>query len=1112
MFKRSSLKRLITGKNASHSGSSKNLGPSSSGAASGGHSSTLFDEDPGIMSEVETAATGFRRGAKARSSLPIVRTPSKTQDRSLGLVFLQYRNETKRALLPNEITSMDTVKALFVRSFPRQLTMQYLDSRNVRIYAHDPNKDMFYELEDLRDVKDRTVLRIYEQDLTNGSWQPVGGVRPEHPQILHTQPPAYLDNDPSYFSEPEFESDFQNQHIHRGRKERASFGAGSHQQLPSSASQSQYYGTIIMPPAYRAQTMVRTSNGMTLVAGPNGTSHPPQPPERSKQLQGYSQTMPRGMSLATYGQLQAAGSPGKPNVIPQRAVSPDLVSKTPKDQITMTSNQPGAPPKPQRSFTALLGPGVRGPVPGVPQRAVMSPQSPSHGPFGRPLPDRPYSVAGQYPSPDRGRLVQADYSGYMSSPERRVPGTLPSHQAGPMGGSFDDPYDLYGSRPSSVAAVDDLARQRMESMERQIANLTGIVEQVLLPQAGPGPGSATAGRSGPTGADHKDKLSKPAPPPKPATLVGYRGNADGSSSLPSINLTHEMYTQLRQLRCKTKDLRSDCRNLRRLAQQQSMTAKETLKDTCNQIKNSLFFLNSSDPIENKLRIDRLRLSRDEETYRTDVSRLEKDLTDLEGHVEELRSNVINRRCRVNMTDVEGMALVLSRASKTVADLKLRYPLLQETLRSVMQHEMEVVVREEKFLKEEPDKLETALKRCKKLTGTLVTLKRLASVQEQRTSTSNLTHGHLEKAASADCNPELRENTSARTLDHQHTVIQVTPATPTLKTEPRENMLDALLDELQTFSKPLANQPARRSFDASVALAVEKTKKQVPLPPPRSSSRINDQAQQLMLISSLTAAALASATNAARSKPNSNQMALVRSNSEAGHLRPKSTPPEVSGDSKHRLPEQQNSIDSLEGHEVLAGLDGSVHPSTSTTSLSSVDSQGSQNGSRSRHQLLEDRHQELLRKQKLLQEQYSRLQLLSKGQIPKGLLNDLKKTGSESDIMSKSAIGVNNSGSLTQLNQAKQINNQVNHNNNIDGAIKQLPNGTGSTLYTSPPKVHVNGKKAAPAPPTNQISLIEKNCLPSNVNQISSSSSNSSSANNSSSKHVETQKIYETDIL
>ena len=69
----------------------------------------------------------------------------------LGLVFLQYGKETKRALLPNEITTIDTVRALFVRSFSHQLTMEYLsESANVRIYIHDANKDVFYELEDLR--------------------------------------------------------------------------------------------------------------------------------------------------------------------------------------------------------------------------------------------------------------------------------------------------------------------------------------------------------------------------------------------------------------------------------------------------------------------------------------------------------------------------------------------------------------------------------------------------------------------------------------------------------------------------------------------------------------------------------------------------------------------------------------------------------------------------------------------------------------------------------------------------------------------------------------------------------------------------------------------------
>ncbi|KAK6617353.1 hypothetical protein RUM43_014362 [Polyplax serrata] len=47
-------------------------------------SAMLYDDDPGIMSEAETSSTGFRRGGKQRSSLPVVRTPSKTLERPLG--------------------------------------------------------------------------------------------------------------------------------------------------------------------------------------------------------------------------------------------------------------------------------------------------------------------------------------------------------------------------------------------------------------------------------------------------------------------------------------------------------------------------------------------------------------------------------------------------------------------------------------------------------------------------------------------------------------------------------------------------------------------------------------------------------------------------------------------------------------------------------------------------------------------------------------------------------------------------------------------------------------------------------------------------------------------
>lgn len=92
---------------------------------------------------------------------------------------------------------------------------------------------------------------------------------------------------------------------------------------------------------------------------------------------------------------------------------------------------------------------------------------------------------------------------------------------------------------------------------------------------------------------------------------------------------------------------------------------------------------------------------------------------------------------------------------------------------------------------------------------------------------------------------------------------------------------------------------------------------------------------------------------------------------------------------------------------------------------------------SRQELLEQRHQELLHKQRQLQEQYTRLQQLStKRPISRGsgsggsFLSDLKKTGSESNIVSKMAATASaNSNDMTMIKMTTQNNNIANSNNN-----------------------------------------------------------------------------------
>ncbi|GIY10730.1 coiled-coil domain-containing protein AGAP005037 [Caerostris extrusa] len=763
-----------------------------------------YDEDPGIMSEVETSATGFRtirapktpriasfptlrQGRESAAPAPDRHTPwvspvspqLRHENLTLGLVFLQYRSETKRALLPNEITTLDTVKALFVRSFPKQLTMEYLDSPHIRVYIHDPAKDMFYELEDLRDIRDRSVLRIYEQEPNGEVYSTWEGAQ----LLLRTR----------------IRLEYQNQHIHRAKG-----GVG-------------YYGAA----GLSAYCPLATQ---TLPPGPYS------PPDRTKPPIAYAQTLPWGAHL-TY----APSGPPSPERRPKEILIPPGVMQ--------------APPKPQRSFqqggTLPIGKGIRctPPLPlgpafhtlprsGMPRPIVESRAPPfpryaperRHEPQGGYRPERPYS-AGAQPiytvSPERHyepTYRKSFEGGYLSSPERRYEPAWPSRPSPLRRALLRGTERIYGTRSGSVTpVVDEEARLRVEHMERQLASLTGLVQKALTAPLRPSPqnqqiptrdvtkergqgegfSEARSSKSSScTSLADENSESQPEPhskyafkeeksvsfsdetttvsspvhqkqhspqhtverPVKPAIKSSLSLRSQHSSDVDSVptqlhppmvkvtsaefRVSVEMYSQLRHLRKQTKDLRLEVRNLRRIAQSQAITAKETVRETCLKIKTMLAAAQMG---EEHVCAERLKVSREEELYRQDVNHLERRIFFREpgGRSE---GSVINRKCRVNLGDVEGMALVLSRASKAVAELKARFPALQESLKTIMAVEMEVVVREEKFLKDEPERLENALRRCKKLTGTLVTLKRLASVQEQRHTVGH----HLpEKSHSAD---------------------------------------------------------------------------------------------------------------------------------------------------------------------------------------------------------------------------------------------------------------------------------------------------------------------------------------------------------------------------
>uniref|UniRef100_A0A8D0DAY6 SRC kinase signaling inhibitor 1 n=1 Tax=Sander lucioperca TaxID=283035 RepID=A0A8D0DAY6_SANLU len=123
---------------------------------------------------------GFNRMNRLRQSLPLARTSSQAKLRAPGILFLQLGEETRRVHLTHELTSLDTLRALIVHMFPQRLTMAMLRSPNTALLIKDETRNVFYELEDPRDIQDRCVIKIYCKE-------PIYGTYPghQHPHLAN---------------------------------------------------------------------------------------------------------------------------------------------------------------------------------------------------------------------------------------------------------------------------------------------------------------------------------------------------------------------------------------------------------------------------------------------------------------------------------------------------------------------------------------------------------------------------------------------------------------------------------------------------------------------------------------------------------------------------------------------------------------------------------------------------------------------------------------------------------------------------------------------------------------------------------------------------------------
>ncbi|KAK5849591.1 hypothetical protein PBY51_013915 [Eleginops maclovinus] len=731
-------------------------GPSSVGDPAD-HLSLASLESLDTMSEADSP-TAFTRGSRVRASLPVVRSTNQTRDRSLGVLYLQYGDETKQIRMPNEITSIDTIRALFVSAFGAQLNMKMLESPSVAVYVKDDMRNVYYELTDVRNITDHSCLKVYHKDpaqaFSHGP-RPANGDARMHSEMVHASrdgphpmrqppmgPPPHHPIQgalpPTPHSMPPSPS-----RIPFGPRQGPIPGNGTipRERIPNANPQARSISPCpsailerrdVKPDEDRggkSHSLSRGNEGLyadpyLLQDGRMSMAHGPHPspgdvPDHG--MGGFHRASIR--STGSYSGPSPTDSMDHPSLYRQKSRNsqlPTLGSKTP-------------PPSPHRMAEVRLidihgghphgmpphGPPPHGMPPhgmpphGMPPHGMALHGMPPHGmpPHGMPPHGVPPHGVPPHGVPPHGVPMERSSPVRQSFRKEEVGGTKPRNMGSPV--VSDIQGHLQGPIPP---ANEHHTRVRMKAMEQQIASLTGLVQHALLKE--------------PNTSGSKELLSER--PPKTSSPAHSAHSSGGSPVLapksgaaPSNRSPVPLKVNLLQFRKNVSDLRMQLHQMRQQQLQNQEALRVQLRRAEQEI--SVKLAEAMRGLEDPVQRQRALVEEDRHKYLGLEERVLSQLGDLEQYVGSLQKDSAAAQRVVTLKDVEEGAITLRKVGESLAGLKGEFPALQTRMRSVLRVEVEAV----KFLKEEPHKLDSMLKRVKSLTDTLSGLRRCASGGTQK---------------------------------------------------------------------------------------------------------------------------------------------------------------------------------------------------------------------------------------------------------------------------------------------------------------------------------------------------------------------------------------------
>ncbi|XP_050008600.1 sickle tail protein homolog isoform X14 [Alexandromys fortis] len=685
------------------------------------HLSETSGDSLEAMSEGDVPSP-FARGSRTRASLPVVRSTNQTKERSLGVLYLQYGDETKQLRMPNEITSADTIRALFVSAFPQQLTMKMLESPSVAIYIKDESRNVYYELNDVRNIQDRSLLKVYNKDPShafNHMAKAVNGDVRMQREIVYARgdglvaprpgstahPPHAIPNSPPSTPVPH--------------------------SLPPSPSRIPYGGS--RPMAIPGNATIPRDRLSSL---PVSRSISPSP---SAILERRDVKPDEDMSNKNLVMFRNEGFYADPYVYHEGRMS--IASSHGGHPLDVPDHVIAYHRTAIRSASAYCNPSLQ---------AEMHMEQSLYRQKSRKYPDSHLPTLGSKTppaSPHRvGDLRMIDMHPHLNA--HGPPHTLQPDRASPSRQSFKkEPGTLvYIEKPRNAPGLSGLVDLGPPLVEKQVfAYSTATIpkdretsEKMMKATAsrnqtdGAGTVHVSAGKSLGT-------LEAPLPP---------------SQALPAG--TSSIHMSLLDMRRNVVELRLQLQQMRQLQLQNQEILRAMMKkaelEISSKVKETMQRL--EDPVQRQ----RTLVEQERQKYLHEEERIVKKLCELEDFVEDLKKDSSSTGRVVTLKDVEDGAFLLRQVGEAVATLKGEFPTLQNKMRAVLRIEVEAV----RFLKEEPHKLDSLLKRVRSMTDVLTMLRR------------HVTDGLLKgtDAAQAAQYVAMEKATAAEVLKHQEETVHV----------------------------------------------------------------------------------------------------------------------------------------------------------------------------------------------------------------------------------------------------------------------------------------------------------------------------------------------------